>query len=412
MPGLNFETIQTCRACGYEGIVDILDLGNHPLANSFVRSREQEIHRFPLSTAFCQKCFLFQLKETIIKEILFDHYFWVTGTAKGTHDYATVFAKRVCDWVGLRHQDFVIEIASNDGTVLKQFLALGMRVMGIEPAKNIVDIALQKGVPTDCAYWDLACAKRIVSQYGRPKVVIARNVIAHVSDLHGAIKGIAEALSEDGVGVIEFHSGKVIAEELQYDSIYHEHLCYFTLHSFKNLLNKHGLFPFAIDKSPISGGAIVVYFSKIERPLEAGYQEYLKEEDEGNINRQSTWERFAQRAKEHREKTIALLGNLNGQKIIGFGSSARGSTILNFCQIGKKNLQAIIDNNPLKQGWMVPAGDVPIVSLDQGLALQPDFILLLAWNFSQEIINECDRRGYSGKYIMLFPKDPQIFSKR
>ncbi|MBF0619427.1 MAG: methyltransferase domain-containing protein, partial [Candidatus Omnitrophica bacterium] len=261
MSAAMFEAIAACRVCGNKSLVDILHLGDQPLANALVRPGTDKVKRFPLSTAFCPECSLFQLKETVRKEVLFDHYVWVTGTSKGAREYAALFSRRVAERAGLKADELVFEIASNDGTVLKQFMALGMQVLGIEPAKNIAEIATADGVRTDCAYWDTASADRTVRQYGRPKVVIARNVIPHVSELHAVIKGIAHALPLDGTGVIEFHSGQIIADELHYDSIYHEHLCYFTAHSLGRLLKRYGLHPYAVDVSPISGGSIVLYFS-------------------------------------------------------------------------------------------------------------------------------------------------------
>ncbi len=403
-----FETIPSCRACGQGGLVDILDLGDQPLANALVRPGHESIKKVSLSTAFCTKCALFQLKETVNKEVLFDQYVWVTGTAQATRDYAKIFAGRVINKAGLKKDDLVFEIASNDGTVLKQFMAKGMPVVGIEPAQNIAQMALQDGVRTDCAYWNTATAQRLVGQYGAPKVVIARNVIPHVSDLHGVIEGIAEALSDEGVGVIEFHSGSVIAQELHYDSIYHEHLCFFTAHSMEWLLKNHGLYPYDVDKSPISGGSLVFYFSKTKRAPEPAYLDVLDEEKRSGVNGRFAWEKFAQEAKAHREKTLGLLNRLKGKVIVGFGASARSSTFINFCGIGKNYLKAIIDNNPLKQGLMTPAGDVPIVSFEQGMALKPDVIFVLAWNFGREIMDECAKRGFGGEFIMPFPGDPRV----
>jgi len=188
---VSFETISTCRVCGQGDLINILHLGDQPLANALVRPGNGTIKKIPLSTAFCPKCALFQLKETVDKQILFNHYVWVTGTSKGAREYAKLFVDRAIKRSCLKRDDMVFEIASNDGTILKQFMAQGMQVLGIEPAKNIADIALKEGVRTDCSYWNAASAKRLVGQYGTPKVVIARNVIPHVSELHGVIEGIA-----------------------------------------------------------------------------------------------------------------------------------------------------------------------------------------------------------------------------
>jgi len=405
-----FETISSCRSCGYEGLVDILDLGEQPLANALVKKPGVPIRKFPLSTAFCPKCGLFQLKETIPKEILFDHYVWVTGTAKGTLDYAVLFARRVINRAMIKKGGFVLEIASNDGTVLKEFLKQKMKVLGIEPAKNIAEMAGKEGVLTEAAYWDAGVAQSVISRYGHPDVVIARNVIPHVSELHNVIEGIALALSDAGTGVIEFHSGEVIAEMLHYDSIYHEHLCYFTAHSLTQLLERYGLYSWAADVSPISGGSIVLYFSKKRREPETEYRALMQREKESGINSRATWEKFGVKAKAHREETLALLQGLSGKTIVGFGASARSATFMNFCGIGSNYLSAIIDNNTLKQGCMTPSGDVPIVSFEQGMAQKPDIIFVLAWNFKDEIIEQCKKHGFGGPYIVPFPQSPHLIS--
>ena len=403
-----FETIHSCRSCNYEGLVDILDMGEQPLSNSLVKHRNDPVQKFSLSTAFCPRCSLFQLKETIPKEILFDHYVWVTGTAKGTLEYAALFARRVIDRAKLKKGALVLEIASNDGTVLKQFLKQKMDVLGIEPAKNITEIALKQGVRTEADYWDVDVAKSVISRYGHPDIVIARNVIPHVSELHNVIEGIALALAEDGTGVIEFHSGEVIADMLHYDSIYHEHLGYFTAHSLTQLLERHGLYSWGADVSPISGGSIVLYFSKVKREPEAEYRALIQKEKEHGINSKGAWEKFGREAKIHREKTLKLLQGLSGKTIVGFGASARSATFMNFCGIGSHYLQAVIDNNPIKQGYMTPAGDVPIVSFEQGMALKPDIIFVLAWNFKDEIIEQCKKYGFKGEYILPFPQYPHL----
>lgn len=408
MNDLTFDTIRSCRSCGYEDLVGILDLGEQPLANALVKKHGGIVRRFPLSTAFCPRCSLFQLKETVSKEILFDDYIWITGTAKGTHEYVDIFVRKVIERTGLQEGDLVLEIASNDGTVLRQFLLQKMEVLGVEPAKNISEIAQNQGVRTETAYWGLDTARNIVSRYGHPAVVIARNVIPHVSELHSVIEGIAHALGEDGTGVIEFHSGAIIADMLHYDSIYHEHLCYFTAHSLTRLLEQHGLCCWGAEESPISGGSIVLYFSRMKHDPDAEYQTLIQREKNSEINSREAWEKFGAEARIHREKTMKLLESLSGRRIVGFGASARSATFMNFCGIGNNYLKAIIDNNPMKQGYLTPAGDVPIVSFDDGFALKPEIIFLLAWNFKDEIIGQCKKQGFVGEYIVPFPKNPHM----
>ncbi len=404
----NYESIATCRGCAANSLVDILDLGHQPLANALVRTRSDQIGTFPLATAFCPQCSLFQLKDTIKKEILFDQYFWVTGTSQAAQEYSKIFFQRVVTHCKLEPESFIVEIASNDGTILKQFLEGGHQVLGIEPAKNIAQIATEAGVPTLCTYWDTDTARYVLNEYGNPNVVIARNVIPHVSELHEVIAGMALVIGDSGIGVIEFHDGSVILRELHYDSIYHEHLCYFTIRSMTQILNRYGLHPFRVDSSPISGGSHVIYFAKHSHKVEESYFRSLLVEDELGANTSVAWEQFARKAFEHKNSTLGWIRSFEGKKIVGFGASARSSTYLNFCGLTSIEIQAMIDNNPLKQGWWTPGSAIPIVSRNQGLELKPDVIFVLAWNLKDEIMNECRAAGFRGAFLIPFPGEPYL----
>lgn len=405
------NTISSCRGCGSVRLQPVLDLGCQPLANALKKSLEASEKSFPLTISFCENCCLIQINETVKKEILFDQYVWVTGTSDVAKTYAQTFFQQVAAVAGLTKQDLVIEIASNDGTFLVPFVKNEHRCIGIEPAKNIAQIARQNGVPTWDKYWSEETATIVSKEYGAAKVVFARNVIPHVSDLHGVIAGIHAVLDEEGVGIVEFHDGGVILKELHYDSIYHEHLSYFTLKSMSNLLEYHKLFPFHLGFSPISGGSHVVYFSKKQRQETPSYKSSEQKEKNERVNDLATWLDFAKRANIHRDQTNAILKRIAGKLVVGFGASARSSTYLNFCQLTTGLLSAVIDNNKMKQGLFTAGTSIPIVSFGQGMALKPDVIFVLAWNFAAEIMNECDRRGFTGQYILPFPKEPRLVSR-
>ncbi|MBU4201494.1 MAG: class I SAM-dependent methyltransferase [Verrucomicrobia bacterium] len=406
MKHAEFETIKECRSCSSAKLVGILDLGPQPLANALLGSAIEQARRYPLRTAFCLDCGLFQLKDTVRKELLFDSYVWVTGTSLAARDYAKVFFDRTVKRTGLKVGDLVVEIASNDGTILKSFVDAGHSVLGIEPAKNIAKIAEEAGVRTLCAYWNRETAADVVAQHGRARVVMARNVIPHVSELHDVILGISDVLADDGVGIIEFHDGGIIARELHYDSIYHEHLCYFTTRSMTAFLGRFGLYPFHMDVSPISGGSNVIYFSKTQCPVNGSYTEAFAAEDKAGTNTVAGWKDFALRSQEHKTRTIEILREFKGKTVVGFGASARSSTYLNFCGLSTKEIAAIIDNNGLKQERWTAGSNIPIISRDKGLALKPDLVFIIAWNFKDEIMRECRGSGYAGPYLVPFPKTP------
>jgi hypothetical protein len=385
-------------------------MGCQPLANSLKKSRDASEKNFPLTISFCENCCLMQLNETIKKEVLFDQYLWVTGTSEVAKTYAQTFFHRVAMVSGLTKKDIIVEIASNDGTFLAPFIKNEYHCLGVEPAQNIAEIARKNGVPTWVKYWSSETAALVRKEYGAAKVVFARNVISHVSDLHGVIGGIHSVLEEEGVGIIEFHYGGVIIKELHYDSIYHEHLSYFTIKSMSILLESHKLIPFHLDYSPISGGSFVIYFSKKQRPQTHSYIESVQKEKNERLNDLAAWQDFAKRSCDHKDQTHAILKQVAGKVVVGFGASARSSTYLNFCQLVPGRISAIIDNNKMKQGLFTSGTGIPIISAEQGIALKPDVIFVLAWNFAAEIMDECSKRGFTGQYILPFPKEPRLVS--
>lgn len=401
-----YEIITRCRISKGE-LIDVLYLGEQPLANSLKNNQKNSEKKFPLSISFCEESSLLQLNETIDKEVLFDHYVWVTGTSKTTKSYANAFADRLISNLDLKQEDFIIEIASNDGTFLNPFLTKGYKnILGVDPAKNIAEIANRNGVNTLPEFWSSSLANQIVADSGQAKVVFARNVIPHVSELLDVMRGIEFVLKEDGVGIIEFHDAGIILKELHYDSIYHEHLCYFSIESMTYLLNRFALHPFHIEKSPISGGSRVIYFSKEERQKTPDLQEAVIDENKKQVNELSDWKDFAKRTITHRKETLDILESLNGKTIVGFGSSARSQTYLNYCGINNEQINAIIDNNPLKQGMYAPGSSIPILDFEQGMALNPDLIFILAWNFRDEIVKQCKMYGYTSDFLVPFPNEP------
>lgn len=401
------ENIQHCRISGSNNLVTILELDNQPLANALKKVPDEIEDKFPLTLMYCPDSSLVQLRETIDKEVLFSNYTWVTGTSPSTRDYAGLFFQRVVEAAKPDCDDLVIEIASNDGTFLLPFIESGYRnVLGIDPAKNIVEKANQRGVRTLDRFWGKQVSEETVADFGHAKVVIARNVIPHVSELRDVIAGIENVLRDDGVGIIEFHYSGQILQELHYDAIYHEHLCYFSIKSITYLLDLYGLVPFHIDASPISGGSYVIYFSKKKLQESDNYLDLLEKETLFGVNEIQAWKKFADKCYGHRRKSMNIAESFSSKTVLGFGASARSSTYLNFCGFDSTLIQAIIDNNTLKQGMYSPGTSIPIVSLKRGMQMNPDVIFIFAWNFRDEIIGECRTNGYKGEFLMAFPNTP------
>lgn len=403
-------TIDRCRVCDGAGIAPVFDLGRQPLANSLRRDVTEVLPTFPLAICRCETCGTIQLTETVSPDILFKHYVWVTGTSEGARQYSRVFADRMVER-SKPGRLFAVEVASNDGTFLKRFAERGDRVLGVDPAQNIAAMAQADGIPTLAEFFGLEVARRLVAEHGEADVVFARNVIPHVANVIDVVSGMAHCLSADGTGAIEFHRADVILEELHYDSIYHEHVCYHSLHSMSWLLERCGLIPYDVATSPISGGSLVVYFSKTRRQPTAALEAMQARERDLGIGGAKAWQDFAVRCERHRAALKALVAErVNaGKRVIGYGASARSSTLLNYCGIDAAQLTVVADRAPLKHDTFTPGTNIPIVSPAKAFATKPDAVLLLGWNFRDEILGQIvAEHGWHGDVLIPLPGDPVV----
>ncbi|MAF96846.1 MAG: hypothetical protein CMM60_14000 [Rhodospirillaceae bacterium] len=406
-----YSSIEECRVCAGRNLEHLLELGEQPLANSLKASDEVDELRIPLTLCYCADCSLVQILETVEKEVLFSHYVWVSGTALATREFASELVTRVLAQIDLKPQDLILEIGSNDGTFLRSFLDSGFtNIVGVDPAENIAEIANHNGIRTISGFWNSSMAASVQEEHGAARIAIARNVIPHTSELRDVVAALAAILSSDGVGVIEFHDASKILDGLQYDSIYHEHLCYFSIKSVGRLLEDAGLNMFHAEAGPLSGGATLVYFSKENRPCSADLKLMEKAESDVKVNQIETWRRFAQQCIEHRDASLELLSTFSDDVVLGFGCSARSSTYLNFCGIDDQYLAAIVDNNAIKQGLYSPGSSIQIVSMEEGMSLHPKLIVVLAWNFQKEIAQLCRDLGYTGEFLLPFPSLPLLKS--
>lgn len=402
------ETINSCRICKNKNIRKFFDLGEQPLANSLPKTREERENLYSLSLSWCPECNLVQLNETIDPKELFSEYIWVTATSKVAKDYSEIFfnelIKRSVD------SGYVLEIASNDGTFLKPFINKGFKVLGVDPAENIVKIAEDNGIPTKCSFFGKAEAENIIKEFSRAQIIFARNVLPHVANTRDFVEGLSLCLNENGMLAIEVHSAKEILKGLHYDSIYHEHLCYFTLKSLEKLLNDYGLYVFDISESPISGGSIVVY-SKKEKGIESEALKIFRENEKlEGINNFEKWQEFARKAINHKDSLMNILRqNARLGVVAGYGSSARSSTMLNFARINSDLISVIADANPLKQGRFSAGSKIPIKSPKNVIAEKPKLIVIFAWNFADEITKILrEELGYKGRIIIPLPEIKEL----
>jgi SAM-dependent methyltransferase len=403
------STISKCRLCDAESLQVILDLRPQPPANSLRVDLSEKLPDVPLVICRCDTCAAIQLTETVSPDYLFRDYVWVTGTSQTARDYSVKFYENVVERAA-RGALSVLEVASNDGTFLQQFRLAGHRVLGVDPAENLARQAVDQGIPTVAEFFGSDVARSLVDQEGSFDVVFARNVLPHVPDPNDVLAGMAYCLNDGGIGAIEFHWAAPIVRELHYDSIYHEHFFYHTVHSLQGMLERHGLSVFDVTESPISGGSLVVYFSNVRRTPTEALAAKLSLEDRQGLATLQTWEEFAGRAMEHRNRLRALIEEeiSAGRTVVGYGASARSSTLLNFCGIDTTHLRYIADKSPHKHRKYTPGSNILIVSPESALAEKPDTILLLAWNFRDEILTSLAHDGFHGRVILPLPNAPHV----
>lgn len=404
-----FKEIKKCTLCGSSELTSILDLNDQPPANSLRLNYDRKLQNVPLILCFCNSCLVPQLKHIVDEKELFSNYFWVTGTSDTAINHSNFFYNETVKKLNLKNS-YILEIASNDGTFLKPFKNNGHHVLGVDPAKNICKLANNNGINTLNEFFNYELVDSNPNLENCFDLVIARNVLPHVKHLHSIIRGIKRTLKKKGSCVVEFHNARTILKELHYDSIYHEHLYYFSLTTLTNLFESYKLFPFDLSHSPISGGSWIIYFGNENNNKSKVLLEELEKEKIEKINSLETWQEFSEKTKNHSLSLNKKLSEFNG-KIIGYGASARSSTLLNFCKIENNKIDFIVDKNELKSNHYTPGSNIIIKSpkyLEQNID-EVDLILILAWNFRDEIVKELKEIGYRGSVLVPFPEKVNIY---
>lgn len=406
--------IQGCRGCGSPDFEVVLDLGSTPLANS-LRTREQIEHgveerRYPLRLVWCPRCTLLQIDETVSPDELFRDYLYFSSFSDTMVRHAERLVTEIVGELSLGVEDLVIEVASNDGYLLQFYKRAGTQVLGIEPAENVADVArTERGIDTISEFFDERLARELAATGRRASVIHAHNVLAHVADLHGVLAGFAELLRSDGIAVIEFPYVHDMLEKTEFDTIYHEHLCYFSLTAIVHLFELHGLRVTDVARIPIHGGTLRVVGTRANSSNEPtpAVAELLAEEERWGVGSRAAYERFAQRVGQLRTELMSLLHDLKarGASIAAYGAAAKGSTLLNTFGIGRGTLDFVADRSTYKQGLFMPGVDIPIYAPERLLDEQPDYALLLTWNFADEILEQqAEYRERGGRFIVPVPQ--------
>jgi SAM-dependent methyltransferase len=397
-----------CRSCGAGRLELVLSLGQTPLANALLTEEQlnQPESRYPLDLAFCPECSLVQITETVPPEQLFSHYLYFTSFSDTMLRYAERLAGQVVESRHLGPKSLVIELASNDGYLLQFYRQAGVPVLGIEPAANIAEAARQRGIPTLTRFFGKEVGAELRDEGKLADVVHANNVLAHVSDLNGFVAGIAAVLKPDGVAVIEVPHVKTMLEALEFDTIYHEHLCYYSLTALKPLFERHRLKIVDVYEIPLHGGSLQVHVALSGDPSDRVYK-LLDDESAAGIGGRAFYHDFGDKVRHLKSKLVTKLGELksSGSTIAAYGASAKGSTLLNFCGIGSETLEFVADRSTVKQGLYTPGTHLLVKPPEAIHAEQPDYVLLLTWNFAAEILEQqASYRERGGKFIIPVPE--------
>lgn len=405
---------KTCRGCSNTNLRKFLELGPQPLANSFLSHPDEFSSEkfYPLDVYFCEDCSLVQLVDVIDPADLFRNYIYVTGTSETIAAHNKSYAKTVVDYLSLDNTDLVVEVASNDGSLLKCFQEKGVKTLGVEPARNIAKIARERGVETVEEFFGYDTACEIKKQYGLADVVIGNNVFAHVDESQDFLKGARHLLRKGGMVVVEFPYLAEFMDRLEYDTVYHEHICYFSVTALLRLCDEVGLSIVRIDDVPVHGGSIRMYAGdKNDYPEHhTDILDKAAEEQKIGLSSLERYLQFSVDVDNNRKQLLKLLGNLKaeGKTVVGYGAPAKGNTLLNFCGINTDILPYTVDKSPLKVDKYTPGMHLPVKSVDILLEDQPDYVLILAWNFADEIIRQQQEyvdRG--GQFIIPLP-EPRI----
>ena len=400
----------SCILCRSAAVEEFLDLGETALANQFLRADEINGRepKYPLRIGFCNACGHVQLTDSVPPGEMFDNYLYISSASDTLKSHLWELSDLLVRHYGLGTQDLVIDIGCNDGTLLKGFQRHGVRPLGVDPAKNLAVFTDGTGIERCTRLFTAASAQDIVKQWGHASLVTATNTFPHIQNLGDFIEGLKTVLKPGGVFVIEVHYLLDIIEQVAFDTIYHEHVSYWALGPMKRLFEEHGMTVVDAERVPLHHGQLRVHVQRRgEGSVQARVGEILLAEKAAGLAKLSTYTQFAERAKKIKRDLHQTLRNFaeRGKRVAGYGAPAKGNTLLGFLDIGPELLPYIVDKSPLKQGLYTPGTHIPVVRPERLLVDQPDYVLLLAWNFVDEIVEqqaEYQKRG--GKFMVPVPE--------
>lgn len=402
----------TCRFCGESLRQTVVDLGMSPLCESYVSAEglNQMEPFYPLHVYVCHRCFLVQLEEFVSSEEIFTEYAYFSSFSDSWLEHAREYTEQIVERLDLDKSNHVIEIASNDGYLLRNFIEMGIPALGVEPAANVAKAAMDIGVPTVVEFFGRATAQELVDEHGGFDLVIGNNVLAQVPDLNDFVAGMKIALAPDGVITMEFPHLMRLMEENQFDTIYHEHFSYFSLLSTEKIFSAHGLTLYDVERLPTHGGSLRIYARHDEdesKPITDPLIDLRKEEEQAGFARLDHYLSFGEQVRETKRKLLEFLiqAKREDKTIAGYGAPGKGNTLLNYCGIRTDFIDYTVDRNPYKQGKFLPGTHIPIFAPERISETKPDYVLILPWNFKDEIMDQMSGiRDWGGRFVVPIPE--------
>lgn len=401
------EYLKKCRICNSKDLYKFLDLESMPIPNGFIR-KEDIVNEEPYELAcyFCKNCGLVQLTNVVHPEIMFRNYVYIPSTSKLMMNNFSNLAASAKSKKEIDNLSFVIDIGSNDGSLLKFFQRYGAKVLGIDPAENIAEEAMANGVPTETWLFNKNAAQKVVKKYGKADVITATNVIAHIDDLHQVMEGVSVLLKNDGIFITEFPYLLDLVTKNQFDTIYHEHLSYFSIGPWDYLISQYGFEIIDIERTFIQGGSIRITHARKGKYQTKDFKtaKYLKSiEKQHGLYSPNSFDEFSNRVYSLREELRNFIFDLKkkGKRVIGYGAAAKGNVLTNFFDLGSEYLEYILDSTPHKVGLLTPGKHIPVIHEKKLLEDLPDYALILAWNFADEIIEKNEKYIKKGGHFII-----------
>lgn len=388
-----------------------MDLGSSPPCQNVVKSEELNKGEvfYPLHAFVCEACHLVQLDEYVKPDDIFTEYAYFSSYSTSWLEHARSYVDRVSEQLSLGSNSMVVELASNDGYLLQWFVEKGIPCLGVEPAANVAEAAIEKGVPTRVAFFGEEEAQKMVAESIKADLILGNNVLAHTPYLNSFVSGMKTLLATGGTITMEFPHLLRLMQENQFDTIYHEHFSYFSLMTVRKVFAAHGLEVFDVEQLPTHGGSIRIYVKHADdqRIVTTAVHEVLSDEQVYGLDRLETYGRFAEQVKETKRKLLDFLvtANNDGAQVVGYGAPGKGNTLLNYCGIRTDLLRYTVDRNPYKQGTYLPGTRIPVSTPNKISETRPDYVLILPWNLKHEIADQMAHiREWGGKFVVPIPE--------